>query len=114
MASVYIILHADPKTPRSGSPQPLPLRARLRTPYVVSSAAEYSAICCVFVPGRDPAPSSRKQQCGYFMCVVHFRKVVIRQKIGSNRNGYPVIYRRGYMPDYYQPENDDGREKSLT
>lgn len=43
-----------------------------------------------------PVPDDRvlhtvKRRFAYFPAVVHFRKVVIRQKIGSAGNGPPVI-----------------------
>lgn len=34
------------------------------------------------------------------------------KKVGSDRNGHRVIYMSGYMPGYYQPENDDVMGKS--
>ena len=64
-----------------------------------------------------PVPDDRvlhtgKRRFAYFPAVVHFRKVGVRQKVGSAGNGSPVIYQRGYMTTYYQPENDDGMGKS--
>lgn len=79
----------------------LMLFSRGNTPYVV------------FYPVQDDRVlHTVKRRFAYFPTVVHFRKVVIRQKIGSVGNGHPVIYLRGYMSAYYQPENDDGMEKS--
>lgn len=63
------------------------------------------------VPG-DRVLHTGKRRFAYFPAVVHFRKVVIRQKTGSAGNGHPVIYRCGYVAAYYQAGNDDGRGKS--
>ncbi|WP_318388864.1 hypothetical protein [Enterobacter sp.] len=38
----------------------------------------------------------------YFLCVAHFRKVSNIVKVGSGRNGRPVIAGHGYMAAYYQ------------
>lgn len=53
-----------------------------------------------------PVPDGRvlhtgKQRNDYFLTVLHFRKVVIRQTVGSVGNGPPVIYRNCYMTTYY-------------
>lgn len=71
-----------------------------------------SSSCCVSRPDRDPPRGGRYCRFAYSVCVVHFRKVVNRQKIGSPRNGHPVIYLRGYMDAYYKPENDNVLGKS--
>jgi hypothetical protein len=76
------------------------LSCRGDTPYVVFHP----------VPD-DRALHTGKRRFAYFPAVVHFRKVGIRQKVGSAGNGSPVIYRRGYMDAYCQPENDDGTGK---
>lgn len=75
-------------------------------------SAGYDAICCIPQPDRDLLPDGRYCRFAYSLTVVHFRKVVIRRKTGSAGNGHPVIYLRVYIADYYQHENDDGREKS--
>ncbi len=71
-------------TPRSGrhSPYPVVTVAFLRddAPYVVFCP----------LPGTRPEYTS-KRRFAYFPAVVHFRKVVISQKVGSHRNGSPVI-----------------------
>lgn len=46
---------------------------------------------CVFMPFRDPACGGGKERFAYFLTVVHFRKVVHRQKIGLPENSRPVI-----------------------
>lgn len=103
---------ADPKRCCSGSPRTPPARSGPATQDVAVIAADGDAICCVSPLPRDRPLSTGNGRCGYSLTVVHFRKSVIRQKIGSAGNGHPVIYRRVYMAAYYQPENDDGREKS--
>nr|WP_155402923.1 hypothetical protein [Methanosarcina mazei] len=75
-------------------------------------SAANDAICCVPPLPRDRPDTAGKGRCGYSLAVVHFRKVVNMQKVGSAGNGHPVIYRRGCMAAYYQPENDDGTGKS--
>ncbi|MFH2741512.1 hypothetical protein ABK795_08715, partial [Enterobacter hormaechei] len=40
---------------------------------------------------RELLPSGRYCRFAYSMTVVHFRKVQIRQKIGSDRNDHSVI-----------------------
>lgn len=72
----------------------------------------FSSICCVYPLPRDPSCRGRYCRFAYSLTVLHFRKVVICQKIGSDRNGHPVIYQRGYISAYYQPKNDDSRGKS--
>lgn len=56
---------------------------------------------------RDAARSRRNRHGVKIMNVVHFRKTLNKKKIGSCRNGLPVIYRRVYMSAYYQPDNYD-------
>lgn len=103
---------SDPKKGSSGSSFPSPgLSGPLTQDVAVYSAAD-DAICCVIPLPRDRPLTPIKGRCGYSLTVVHFRKPVICQKVGSHRNGHPVIYCSGYMSAYYPPENDDGREKS--
>ena len=81
----------DPKTLSSGSPSDPPALCGPLTQYVaVLSAAGY-AICCVNPLPRDRPLTTLKGRYGYSLTVVHFRKVVIRKKIGSAGNGHPVI-----------------------
>ncbi|MDC8801565.1 hypothetical protein PRS30_27955, partial [Klebsiella pneumoniae] len=53
--------------------------------------ADSDARCCVPPLPRDRPLTTLKGRCGYSLTVVHFRKVVIRKKIGSAGNGHPVI-----------------------
>nr|QGW60092.1 hypothetical protein HPPIBGPI_00312 [Escherichia coli] len=48
------------------------------------------AICCVPPLPRDRPLTTGKRRFAYSLTVVHFRKVVIRKKIGSAGNGHPV------------------------
>ncbi|MHB7123510.1 hypothetical protein ACYCG9_26360, partial [Klebsiella pneumoniae] len=48
-------------------------------------------ICCAPPLPRDRPLTTLKGRCGYSVRMVHFRKVVIRQKVGSSRNGHSVI-----------------------
>lgn len=70
------------------------------------------SICGVFFPLCDTPVTTLKRGFAQGVTVLHFRKVVNTQKIGSPENRRPVIYRLGYMSAYYQPENYDGRGKS--
>ena len=81
----------DPKTLSSGSPSDPPALCGPLTQYVaVLSAAGY-AICCVNPLPRDRPLNTGKGRFAYSLTVVHFRKVVISQKVGSGRNDHPVI-----------------------
>lgn len=82
---------ADPKTPSSGSAGTAPARSGLETQDVAVFPADDDARCCVPPLPRDPARSSRKQCFAYFLTVVHFRKLRNNIKVGSGRNGHPVI-----------------------
>ncbi|EJU28776.1 hypothetical protein HMPREF1144_0493 [Klebsiella sp. OBRC7] len=86
-----LFFRSDPKTPGSGSPPVPPARCGPQTQDVAVFAAENNAICCVPPLPRDPARSSRKQCFAYFLTVVHFRKLRNNIKVGSGRNGHPVI-----------------------
>ncbi|HGF0151534.1 TPA: hypothetical protein ACGBUC_005719 [Klebsiella variicola] len=82
---------SDPKNTSSGSAFRPPALCGPLTQYVaVLSAAGY-AICCVNPLPRDRPLTTGKGRFAYSLTVVHFRKVVIRKKIGSDRNGHPVI-----------------------
>ncbi len=107
-----VFRRADPKRCCSGSSLDAPARSGPRTQDVALLSAADDAICCVNPLPRDRPLTTGKGRCGYSLTVVHFRKVVNKQKIGSAGNGHPVIYQRVYMSAYYQPENDDGSEKS--
>lgn len=107
------IFTSDPISGGSGSPSDPPALCGPLTQYVaVLSAAGY-AICCVNPLPRDRPLTTLKGRYGYSLTVVHFRKVVIRKKIGSAGNGHPVIYLRSYKAAYYQDGNDYDMGKSF-
>ncbi|HFI5903784.1 TPA: hypothetical protein ACGRQW_004773, partial [Escherichia coli] len=68
-----------------------PARCGPATQDVAVFSAGCDAICCVLPLPRDRPLTTIKGRYGYSVCVVHFRKVEVRQKIGSDRNGRPVI-----------------------
>lgn len=90
-AIILVLSTADPKTHCSGSDSAPPARSGPITQYVAVYSATDDAICCVPPLPRDPARSSRKQCFAYFLTVVHFRKLRNNIKVGSGRNGHPVI-----------------------
>ncbi|EPO1792463.1 hypothetical protein [Cronobacter sakazakii] len=102
----------DPKKGRGGSSEKTPARCGTLTQDVAVHSAADDAICCVTALPRDPARSTGKHRYDYSSCVVHFRKTVNKKKIGSSRNGLPVIYRRVYMSAYYHHDNYDSMVKS--
>ena len=81
----------DPKKGSSGSAGTAPARSGPETQDVAVFLADDDARCCVPPLPRDPARSSRKGRCGYSLTVVHFRKLRKARKVGSGRNGRPVI-----------------------
>ncbi|ENQ2698150.1 TPA: hypothetical protein ACH2I0_005720 [Klebsiella pneumoniae] len=82
---------SDPKKASSGSPSDPPARSGPITQYVVVYSATDDAICCVPPLPRHRPLTPIKGRCGYSLTVVHFRKLRNSVKIGSHRNGYPVI-----------------------
>lgn len=94
---------SDPKKGSSGSLRTPPARSGPATQDVAVFPADSDPICCVPPLPRDRPLTTGKGLCGYSLTVVHFRKVVIRTKIGSAGNGHPVIYLCGCMPAYYHP-----------
>ncbi|MHB0342834.1 hypothetical protein ACYBIZ_26620, partial [Klebsiella pneumoniae] len=82
---------ADPKNTSSGSafwPPPLSGPA---TQDVAVFPADDDARCCVPPLPRDRPLITIKGRCGYSLTVVHFRKLHKVRKVGSGRNGRPVI-----------------------
>lgn len=90
---MYIPSHfsGDPKTLSSGSAFRPPVRSGPETQDVAVFPADDDAICCVPPLPRDRPLTTGKRRFAYSLTVVHFRKVVIRKKIGSAGNGHPVI-----------------------
>lgn len=81
----------DPKKGSSGSDSAPPARSGQETQDVAVFPAVSDHICCAPPLPRDRPLTTLKGRCGYSLTVVHFRKVVIRKKIGSAGNGHPVI-----------------------
>ncbi|HFD3877752.1 hypothetical protein [Klebsiella pneumoniae] len=82
---------SDPKKGSSGSASAPPARSGPATQDVAVFSADSDAICCVPTLPRNRPLTTGKRRFDYSVCVVHFRKVVIRRKIGSDGNGHPVI-----------------------
>ncbi|EPQ1704711.1 TPA: hypothetical protein ACX476_005259 [Klebsiella pneumoniae] len=82
---------SDPKNTSSGSDSAPPARSGPETQDVAVFPAVSDHICCAPPLPRDRPLTTLKGRCGYSLTVVHFRKVVIRKKIGSAGNGHPVI-----------------------
>jgi len=51
---------------------------------------------------RAPQLTTEKGCFAYSLCVMHFRKTINKQKIGSQRNGFTVIQKSGYQVAYYE------------
>ncbi len=81
----------DPKKGSSGSAFRPPARSGPETQDVAVFLADSDAICCVPPLPRDRPLTTGKGRCGYSVTVVHFRKLRYTWKVGSGRNGRPVI-----------------------
>ncbi|MBQ5146036.1 hypothetical protein FD827_26095 [Klebsiella pneumoniae] len=90
-AIILVLSTADPKTHCSGSDSAPPARSGPETQDVAVLPAEDDAICCVPPLPRDRPLTPIKGRCGYSLTVVHFRKLRKARKVGSERNGRPVI-----------------------
>ncbi|MCQ4061155.1 hypothetical protein FK516_24745, partial [Klebsiella pneumoniae] len=82
---------ADPKKASSGSASAPPARSGPATQDVAVFSADSDAICCVPPLPRNRPLTTGKGRCGYSVTVVHFRKMRNNIKVGSGRNGHPVI-----------------------
>ncbi|MCG5620701.1 hypothetical protein [Klebsiella pneumoniae] len=82
---------SDPKKGSSGSLRTPPARSGPATQDVAVFPADCDPICCVPPLPRNRPLTTGKRRFAYSLTVVHFRKVVIRKKIGSAGNGHPVI-----------------------
>lgn len=83
--------HPDPEIGCSGSAFRPPPRSGQATQDVAVFSAGNDAICCIPPLPRDRPLTTGKHRFAYSLTVVHFRKFVIRRKIGSTGNGHPVI-----------------------
>ncbi|WP_410260574.1 hypothetical protein [Klebsiella pneumoniae] len=82
---------SDPKKVSSGSAFRPPARSGPKTQDVAVLPADSDARCCVPPLPRDRPLTTLKGRCGYSLTVVHFRKLRKARKVGSGRNGRPVI-----------------------
>ncbi|MFQ1061200.1 hypothetical protein ACJWUX_26005 [Klebsiella pneumoniae] len=82
---------SDPKKGSSGSLRTPPAHSGPATQDVAVFPAVSDPICCVPPLPRNRPLTTGKRRFAYSLTVVHFRKVVIRKKIGSAGNGHPVI-----------------------
>ncbi|WP_409563776.1 hypothetical protein [Klebsiella pneumoniae] len=82
---------SDPKNTSSGSDSAPPARSGPETQDVAVFPAVSDHICCAPPLPRDRPLTTLKGRCGYSVCVVHFRKLRKARKVGSGRNGRPVI-----------------------
>ncbi len=85
------IFTSDPISGGSGSAFRPPARSGPETQDVAVLPAEDDAICCVPPLPRDLPLTTGKRRFAYSLRVVHFRKLHKVRKVGSNRNGRPVI-----------------------
>ncbi len=81
----------DPKKSSPGSAFRPPARCGPATQDVAVFSAGCNAICCVPPLPRDRLLTTGKRRFAYSLTVVHFRKLHKVRKVGSNRNGRPVI-----------------------
>ncbi|HHM1551610.1 TPA: hypothetical protein ACRGN7_005205, partial [Klebsiella pneumoniae] len=82
---------ADPVSGCSGSAFRPPARSGPETQDIAVLQAGIDHICCVPPLPRDRPLTTLKGRCGYSLTVVHFRKLRKARKVGSGRNGRPVI-----------------------
>ncbi|TYE18875.1 hypothetical protein DJ512_26795 [Klebsiella pneumoniae] len=82
---------ADPKNTSSGSAFRLPARSGPATQDVAVLSAASDARCCVPPLPRDRPLTAGKRRFACSLTVVNFRKLHKVRKVGSNRNGRPVI-----------------------
>lgn len=83
--------HPDPEIGCSGSLRTPPARSGPATQDVAVLSADCDAICCVPPLPRDRPLTTGKGRFAYSLTVVHFRKLRKARKVGSERNGRPVI-----------------------
>lgn len=87
-----LFFRSDPKKTSFGSSFNSTTRNNPMTQDVAApSDANDTRYCVIHLP-CDPVLRGRKDRFVYSLTVVHFRKVVNKQKIGSQKNKHPVIY----------------------
>ncbi|HGK4833503.1 TPA: hypothetical protein ACJ2XU_005285 [Klebsiella pneumoniae] len=82
---------SDPKKASSGSSFASPARSGPATQDVAVFPADHDARCCVPPLPRDRPLTTGKRRFAYSLTVIHFRKLSKARKVGSDRNGRPVI-----------------------
>lgn len=88
---MLLLSSGDPKKGSSGSSLRPTARSGPATQDVAVLSAEVDAICCVSPLPRDRPLTIGKRRFAYSLTVVHFRKLRKARKVGSDRNGSPVI-----------------------
>ncbi len=91
---------ADPKKASYGSSSPSAQRYIPSAQHVVPHTVAHGTICCVVSLDCDAPRRGGKQRYDDFLSVVHFRKVVYSNKVGSIRNGNAVITLCFYKSDF--------------
>ncbi len=87
---ILFILHRSEKG-SSGSDSAPPARSGPETQDVAVFPAVSDHICCAPPLPRDRPLTTGKRRFAYSLTVVHFRKLRKARKVGSGRNGRPVI-----------------------
>lgn len=87
-------------TPSYGSSSPSAQRYIPSAQHVVPHTVAHGTICCVVSLDCDAPRRGGKQRYDDFLSVVHFRKVVYSNKVGSIRNGNAVITLCFYKSDF--------------
>lgn len=91
---------SDPKNTSYGSSSPSAQRYIPSAQHVVPHTVAHGTICCVVSLDCDAPRRGGKQRYDDFLSVVHFRKVVYSNKVGSIRNGNAVITLCFYKSDF--------------
>lgn len=91
---------SDPKNTSYGSSSPSTQRYIPSAQHVVPHTVAHGTICCVVSLDCDAPRRGGKQRYDDFLSVVHFRKVVYSNKVGSIRNGNAVITLCFYKSDF--------------
>lgn len=86
-----LLFFPDPKTLSSGSAGNAPARSAPLTQDVEVLSADNEAICCGTPLPRDCPHTTGNARFAYSVILVHFLKHLYYGKVGSNRNGRPVI-----------------------
>ncbi len=86
-----VFRRADPISGCSGSAFRPPPLSGPETQDVAVFSSDDDARCCVPPLPRDRLLTTGKRRFAYSPTVVNFRKLLNTQKIGSYRNGHPVI-----------------------